>query len=407
MHDSAQLLACMSSIFEWLGEASSGLQAESVRQSLRYSRAKFEEVWCDYLPTEREEVVEQLLIRLCRSYCVGSVNANTIAYGHIDGLVRAGHTPTDSLSPHSSAQAAHQIRLELRKIVAVFYAKVDDPVVDGERAARAIKWAGGLLGPSGITALKLARLGRAGVLIVTGMVAEIARRAEAAGRQHVPLPDVEMALPSADGLLKQAQVRTQSASSRFDHYVRLLRATDLLYSVDNGSNMTATADKLNESTFMSSNIRLLTTADLDFTHKLTPERQQRVVDRARDVVYEACRGFHGACSSFLHDYRQALTSGHLHTPAPTLPAAEQLLRELTLPFYLPHAFDPPSRASTARRPPPLAPRSSSRKPECQAIRRGRHPRVWRPYSLAQSSAAHDDGRDAGVAGWATRQRFLA
>ncbi|KPV74081.1 uncharacterized protein RHOBADRAFT_45377 [Rhodotorula graminis WP1] len=405
MHDAAHLLACLSLIFEWLEEASSGPQAEHDRQSLQNSRAKFEEVWPDYLPTEREEVVEQLLIRLCRSYCMGFVNTNTSAYSHINSLVQAGHAPSDSLSPRASANAALKIKLEVTKIVVVFYAKVDEPVTNGERAARAIKWAAGLVGPSGITAAKLARLGQAGALIVTGMLAEIARRAEAAGRQHASLPNVEVPLPSADGLIKQAQMRTQLASSRFDHYVRLLRATGLLYSVDNGSNMTAAADKLTESTFMSSHVRLVETADLDFARVLKPEQRQRVVDHARDVVYQVCADFHDACRTFLRDCPQALVSGRPLPPAPTLPAAETVLSNLTRPFYIPHAFEPPSRPPSVRRPLAPAPRLNSHQPKHRAAHRVRHPHVWRPYSLAHSSL--QDGADGRATGWASREPFLA
>ncbi|GAA5836400.1 hypothetical protein JCM9279_000380 [Rhodotorula babjevae] len=348
MHDSAHLLTCLSSIFEWLGEASAGPRAEGVRRALQHSRDTFEEVWRDYLPTEREEVVEQLLVRVCRSYCMGTVNANKISYSHIDTLVRAGHAPQDSLSPQLGVEAARQVMISVNKIVAVFNANLAHPAAADEQADRAIKWADALEGPSGITAHKLVRLGRAGARIVTGMLAEIARRAEAAARRGVSLRDVEVAL------------------------------------VDNRANMVAAADKKKDTVYMSYNVRLLATAGDEFAQKLTPERQQRVVDHAREVVYEACADFHGACRRFFTAYRRAVATGGAAPPVPTLPAAEKLLRELTLPFYLPRAFDPRSRAagSVSSLPAP-APVPSSTKPVRRAAERERHPHVWKPYSLGR------------------------
>jgi len=78
MHDSRHLLDCTKSNYDWLIDCTSGTQVDAARESLRQSRTKFEQTWWELLPIEREEVVERLLVKLCRAYSEGRVDASRV-----------------------------------------------------------------------------------------------------------------------------------------------------------------------------------------------------------------------------------------------------------------------------------------------------------------------------------------
>lgn len=123
-------------------------------------------------------------------------------------------------------------------------------------------------------------------------------------------------------------MRSQTAAPRGRQFLFLVGAVELLYSVSNSSNQAPRDVKVQESTIVATQyqvLRLLLSRP-HFEEILTPEQQQRVVDQARNTVFETCEAFHRACWTFLAVYRYAVQHGHHELPRPpTLPDAHALV----------------------------------------------------------------------------------
>lgn len=124
-------------------------------------------------------------------------------------------------------------------------------------------------------------------------------------------------------------MRSQTAAPRGRQFLFLVGAVELLYSVSNSSNQAPRDVKVQESTIVATQyqvLRLLLSGP-HFEETITPEQQQRVVDQARNVVFETCEAFHRACWTFLAAYRYAVQHGRHELPLPpTLPDAHALVK---------------------------------------------------------------------------------
>ena len=77
MHESAELLNWVRNLYDWLGVEHHAPGA-NIQQRLASSKMAFESSWWEFLPLERESIVDALFRAYCWTCAVGTVHPDQV-----------------------------------------------------------------------------------------------------------------------------------------------------------------------------------------------------------------------------------------------------------------------------------------------------------------------------------------
>ncbi|BGP42460.1 hypothetical protein JCM10449v2_006465 [Rhodotorula kratochvilovae] len=295
MHGSEQLLTWLQEIYDWLVAFSApGYTPDAaVKTQLEESKAAFFSTWWEFLPAERESIVDVLLARYCWMCAVGSIQVDTVLYIQLRGEAGVAPVPMHPVHDPVHPAAYGYVHTIVGRIVALYANTTSDNLVhDVEQAEEARQWADNLLCPMGLDPVKVGRLEPAACDRLVSMLSSVERRLGTLQRAPAGMPAVQLALPNAESLLLQAQLAVRTPERRAHLFRNFLSSFSILYAVGNSSNPAPVSIKFAQAKIMSDAVQT-TKGPTALTHfiQLPVALQQHAVTRAREILVTTCRDF--------------------------------------------------------------------------------------------------------------------
>ncbi|BGP42519.1 hypothetical protein JCM10450v2_006618 [Rhodotorula kratochvilovae] len=318
MHESAELLNWVRNLYDWLGVEHHAPGA-NIQQRLASSKMAFESSWWEFLPLERESIVDALFRAYCWTCAVGTVHPDQAVYATFRSELGLGTSPASHPVHDPRYSAAYtSVTSVVNRIVAIYADATSDNLVhDVEQAEEARDWAADLLSPVGIDVAKLARLGPAAINALLGMLAAVETRVRTFQRHPEGMPRVRFALPRAEPLLLQAQLAVESPEQRLHVFRSVLDNFNTLYGVGNLSNPAPGASRASQAMIVRDAVAVTKRSSAFSSFAGLPiEEQQHAATRARTILFTTCQEFATSreladASRVTHEFLSLLLPHHM------------------------------------------------------------------------------------------------
>ncbi|GAA5836452.1 hypothetical protein JCM9279_000396 [Rhodotorula babjevae] len=289
-------------LYEWLGPR------------VRNSAAEIVGGWLSMSPIDRETVTDVLIATWAEGLCTGHPNVDAVSFenfqrsfdsGFWDGLRGPVRTflslsvgfvlIPDLVLQDGHTQQAHPYDVARTSGVYFNYiaSKVRMAVVEYARhhdAEYAAAWQSELLGPHGLTVIKLTRLGERATNFIRWRLVHVEEEVRKDPTHSERLDEL---MWPADKLMRLATVYSQSAEHRFGIYRHLLLSLVRLYTAHNTLNSAPLVRKVDDAQHLDEAIAEWTSpAAFDRFKAHVPEHQAHIVSQARFKILKVCRHLH-------------------------------------------------------------------------------------------------------------------
>ncbi|KPV74065.1 uncharacterized protein RHOBADRAFT_54626 [Rhodotorula graminis WP1] len=266
-------------LYEWLGPHASASGHQIIGG------------WLSLSPADRETVTDVLIATWAKGLCTGHFQFDAVAYdsfqrGFVPGHWEEHYGFQGQVTPFDTATIVGMYR---NYIVSRVHTAVDE-YTRHHRRKRADEWAHELLGPGGLTVVKLTRLGEKATDFIRWRVVHVE---EEVRRDSRDLERLDELMWPADKFMRLATVYAQSAEHRFAIYRHLLESLQLLYAKENTLNSAHVDLKVTDARRVAQAIAEWTSdAAFHAFQAEEPEHQAHTVSHARFMILNACRKFH-------------------------------------------------------------------------------------------------------------------
>ncbi|BGP42442.1 hypothetical protein JCM10450v2_006538 [Rhodotorula kratochvilovae] len=294
MRNGEVLRGWLNQIYDWFAALN---QNHADDYELDCARRAFALTWWEFLPAERERIVDQLLLEYCRA-CTFGFDVDKVMYAPIrrgsgcseaPASVRDASRRETQVITHSDNERYNELHALVQPIANMYRdANSGNRLLDGENAEEAEHWRQEVLSPPGISPDKLDRMGPAGFNDLVRQLKEAEQRLKIAGSAN--LPEATKGLPHDEDLLTWAEIASTSAPQRFFFFRTIFSGFAAVYSTRNGRNEAGAHQKEEQARVVARALQLVSsTATIQRFESLSAMAQQEVVGNTRAALLNTCR----------------------------------------------------------------------------------------------------------------------
>ncbi|GAA5892457.1 hypothetical protein JCM8208_005826 [Rhodotorula glutinis] len=264
-------------LYDWLGPR------------VRNSAAEIVGGWLSLSPFDRETVTDVLIATWAEGLCTGHPNFDAVSFVHFQRSFDSGYWDGGRGMRADEHQTARTAAVYFNYIASKVQMAVHE-YAQHHHAEYAAAWQSELLGPHGLTVVKLARVGERATSFIRWRLVYVEEEVRREGGNKRRLDEL---MWPADKLLRLAIVYSQSAELRFGIYCHLLLSLGRLYTAHNTLNSAPLARKVDDAQHLDEAIAEWSSpAAFDRFKTNVPEHQAHIVSNARFQILKVCRELH-------------------------------------------------------------------------------------------------------------------